>query len=271
MATLIKLFLVPGSIGFLVVGFGAGLALLYGGKGAQRWGRTWLTALAVLYGVLSTPFGADLAVAPLTRARTPIAAEAEIPKIDTIVVLSTGGEVYRAGGEQVAEMGRLTAFNAMEAARLYRLIGPKATLITSGGIVNPGERARPEADVLAEGLVRLGIPRAQIVQETQSRTTREQAVQCAAILARRKVSRFLLVTTVDHMPRAEASFRAQGVHPVASPSFPRLSPGPRLLDKLRPSVNALRQSEWAAHEYLARTYYWVKGWTGKGGGGPAAP
>jgi hypothetical protein len=30
--------------------------------------------------------------------------------------------------------------------------------------------------------------------------------------------------------------------------------------RLRPSINALRQSDWACYEYLARVYYWKQGW-----------
>ncbi|RPJ76752.1 MAG: YdcF family protein [Acidobacteria bacterium] len=256
---MVKLFLVPGSIGFLVLGLAAGLALLYGGKRTQRWGRIWLAILAAAYAVLATPIGSNLVVWALARGHATVSTAAEAPGVETIVVLSTGGEVYRAGDDEVAEMGRLTAFNAMEAARLFRLLGPRTTVVASGGIVNPASRARSEADVLAEGLVRLGVPRGQIVVEPRSRTTREQAVFSAEILARRGVSRFVLVTTVDHMPRAQAAFRARSLQPIPSPSVPRLG-GAGLLDNLRPAVNALRQSEWAAYEYLSRAYYWMKGW-----------
>ena len=260
MVNLVKLFLVPGSVGFLVLGLATGVALLYASARLQRWGRAWLTVLLVVYAFLSTPLGTDLVVAPL--AGESIESAADVAGLHSIVVLSTGGEVYRAGGLEVAEMGRFTSFNALEAARLQRLIGPGATVIASGGIVNRGARQRPEAEVLADGLVRLGVPRSQVIIEAGSRTTREQAVLVAALLKRRRVSRFLLVTTSDHMGRAAAAFRAEGVDPVAAPSVPRLATAPGLLHRLRPSLNALRQSDWACYEYLARLYYWAQGWWG---------
>jgi uncharacterized SAM-binding protein YcdF (DUF218 family) len=181
------------------------------------------------------------------------------PALDAMVVLSTGGEVFRAYGQEVAEMGKATAFNALEAARVYRLVAPPA-VIASGGIVDPEARRAPEAEVLAAGLVRLGIPRDRIILESRSRTTREQAMNVAEMLKKRRVTRFLLVTTADHMPRARATFRELGLDPVPCVSRFAIATHPSLWQRLRPSINALRQSDWACYEYLARIYYWWQGW-----------
>lgn len=259
MSSLVKALLVPGSIGFLIAGLIAGVALLYGTDRMRRWGRAWLTVLLVVYAFLATPLGADWIAAPLVRTFPPVAGKDQVRGIDTIVVLSTGSEIYRADGHEVAEMGKATAYNALEAARLYRLIG-SPTVVASGGIVDPGSRQATEAEVLANGLSRLGVPRARIVLESSSRTTREQAVQVAALLKARGVGRFLLVTGPDHMPRANASFRDVGLDPVPSSSVFAISTAPGLWRRLRPGLNPLRQSDWACYEYMARAYYWVKGW-----------
>lgn len=269
MSTLVKSFLVPGSISFLVAGLIVGVALLYLGPRAKRWGRIWLTLLLVLYAVLSTPAGADWVAAPLVRSFTPITSREQARGINLVVVLSTGGEVYRAYGQEVTEMGKATAFNALEAARLSRLLGP-LTFVASGGIVAPGERQEPEALVLANGLVRLGIPRDRILLEPASRTTREQAVNVAALLKKRGVKRFILVTAPDHMPRARASFRSLGLDPVPSVARFAIATSPGLWQRLRPSINALRQSDWACYEYLARIYYWRQGWLQDGEPKPEA-
>src|SRR5512133_1092748 len=133
MSELVKMFFVPGSISFLVVALVVGVGLLYGGDRLRRWGRAWLTLVLLVYGVLATPLGADFVAAPLVRGFQPITERDQAAGIDTIVVLSTGGEVYRAYGEEVAEMGKSTSFNALEAARLFRLLAPRA-IIVSGGI-----------------------------------------------------------------------------------------------------------------------------------------
>jgi len=259
MSTIVKSLFVPGSISFLVVALVAGVGLLYGGERMRRWGRAWLTLVLLVYGFLATPLGADFVAAGLTRGFTPITAREQADGVDTVVVLSTGGEVYQASGDEVAEMGRFTSFSALEAARLYRLVGPR-TVVVSGGIVDPQARRVPEAEVLATGLARLGVPRERMILESRSRTTREQAVNVADLLKRRGTARFLLVTTGDHMPRARAAFRERGLDPVASVSRVTMGAHPTPWKRLRPSIHALRQSDWACYEHLARIYYWWQGW-----------
>lgn len=251
MSDLVKMFFVPGSISFLVVALVVGVGLLYGSDCLRRWGRAWLTLVLVVYAFLATPLGADVVSRPLFRGFSPITSREQASGIDTIVVLSTGGEVYRAYGEEVAEMGKSTAFNALEAARLYRLIGPR-TVIASGGIVDPPARRVTEAEVLANGLARLGVPRERVMLEPRSRTTREQAVNVADILTKRGIKRFLLVTGPDHMPRARAAFRELGLQPVASVSTFAIGSYPSLWQRLRPGVNALKQSDWACYVPGAR-------------------
>lgn len=259
MADLVKTFVVPGSLSFLVAGLVLGVALLYGNDRVRRWGRAWLTGLVVAYGLLSTPLGADLLTAPLVGAAARVTSPAQAAGIDTIVVLSTGGQVFRAEGGEVTEMGEGTSLNAIEAARLYRLL-PSPKVIASGGIVNPESRREPEAEVLARGLVRLGIPRDRIALEPRSRTTREQAVNVAQLLRQRGVRRFILVTAADHMPRSLRSFRRQGLTPVPSASRMAAATPPGLWWRLRPGLGALEESERACYEYLARLYYWTSGW-----------
>jgi uncharacterized SAM-binding protein YcdF (DUF218 family) len=259
MSTLVKMFLVPGSISFLVVALVAGVGLLYGSDRQRRWGRTWLTLVLLAYAVLSTPLGADFVAAQLTRGFKPITEAEQAAGIDTLVVLSTGGEVYRAYGDEVAEMGKATSFNALEAARVYKLLSLR-TVIVSGGIVDPESRRATEAEILANGLARLGVPRERMVLEAGSRTTREQAVNVAELLKKRGTQRFLLVTGADHMPRARATFRELGLQPLAAVSRIEMDPHASFWQALRPSIDALRQSDWACYEYLARVYYWSQGW-----------
>lgn len=259
MSTLVKSFFVPGSISFLVLGLALAVVLLYGTERTKRWGRAWLTFLVLAYTFLATPLGADLVAGPLIRSFKPILSAEQAKGIDTLVVLSAGTEVYRAYGQEVSEMGKRTSYNALEAARLYRLLGVR-TIVATGGIVTPGSQREPEAQILATGLVRLGIPRDRIIVEERSRTTHEQAVNTAEFLRARRVRRFLLVTGADHMPRAHASFRDLGFDPLPSVSVFAIASPPGIWRRLRPSLNALEQSDWACYEYLARIYYWKKGW-----------
>ena len=67
-ADLVKTYLVPGSISFLVFALAVGVALLYGGDRLKRWGRRLLTVLAVAYWALSMQLVADWVAGGLVRA-----------------------------------------------------------------------------------------------------------------------------------------------------------------------------------------------------------
>ncbi len=188
----------------------------------------------------------------------------QVAGMNTVVAITTGSWVYKARGLEVDEMGKFTSFNALETARVYRLMG-SPTVIVSGGMVVDGVQRSAESDVMADGLVRLGVPRDRLLLETRSHNTREQAANTAELLRKRGTKRFVLVTGSEHMPRTLAVFRAQGLDPLPSPSSPRTTTPPGLLYRLRPTLGAFLQSDRACYEYFAIAYYWTRGLLGLDG------
>jgi uncharacterized SAM-binding protein YcdF (DUF218 family) len=258
-AALVKTSLVPGSISFLGLGLVAGIALLYGPPPVLKWARRWLVFLVMVYAFLSTPVGADLVSGPLVRQFSPITTRQEAKGANTVVVLSVSSEVYHGDGQTVSELGKATAYNALEGARIFRLL-QNPGVIVSGGFVGPAESGPTPSDVLASTLVKLGVPAERIETEPRSQTTREQAVFVGERLRARRVRKFVLVTEGNHMPRAVEAFRALGFEPI--PSAPSLA-GERpagVLNRIRPGFASLRLSDWAAYEHMARFYYRVQGW-----------
>jgi uncharacterized SAM-binding protein YcdF (DUF218 family) len=264
MTQMLKLFLVPGSVQFLAFGLVVGVGLLYGSQRLQRWGRWWLSGLLPFYLFLCMPVGADVVAAPLAWQYGSIASARDAAGVDTIVAVTTGSLVYKANGFEVDEMGMFSSLNAMETARVYRILGSPAVIVT-GGVVTDGEQRFSESELMADGLVRLGVPRERIVLESRSRNTREQAANSAGVLKRRATKRFVLVTDSDHMPRALASFRAQGLEPVPSVAPLKYTTPPGLLNRLRPALGAYRLSDHACYEHFARFYYWGRGLLGRAG------
>jgi uncharacterized SAM-binding protein YcdF (DUF218 family) len=258
-AEIVKGYLVPGSISFLVLAFAAGVALLYGGDRLRRLGRTWLTLLAVLYWALSTWAVADSLAAGLVGRYRPIGGAADARGATTIVVLSVGSTAYGVNGQEVPELGKDTAFNVLEASRVYRLLG-KPWVLASGG---PGDPAKPRTDdseMMRDALVKLGVPADRILLESKSTNTREQAVFTAEMLRKRDVKSIVLVTAPEHMYRALGTFERLGFSVVPSVSaFKATERGP-MWERLRPTRGALLQSDWAVYEYMARAYYWIQGW-----------
>lgn len=84
-----------------------------------------------------------------------------------------------------------------------------------------------EADQMKDILVRWGIPSEDILTETTSRNTHENAVETQKLLLRSapEARSFLLITSGRHMRRAQACFEKQGLH--CTPYSTDLYTGPK--------------------------------------------
>jgi uncharacterized SAM-binding protein YcdF (DUF218 family) len=248
-------------MGMLVLGVLAGVALLYV-PALERWGRRWLVGLCLAYVALAVPAVAGWLENGSRPQYRPIASPGEVSGITAIVVLGNGIVSYAYEGLAVESLTRRTAYNAMEGARLYRLLRPRL-VVASGGQADPSVLRRSEAEALRDVLVGLGVPREAIAVESRSWNTATQAEQVAPLL--RGHARFALVTAPIHMGRAIALFETKGLHPVAAPSqiqyVPRNQPA---LMRYVPSASALRASELSMYELFGMGYAQSRGWLDAG-------
>jgi len=249
----IKAFL-PGSLLFLAAGLASGVLLLFGPPRVLVWGRRWLLTLLLIYAVLSLQGTSDLLIFNLSREYRSIWDVEQARKARVIVVLSNGVGGGRTEFQELAVVNRQSAYNALEGARLYRLLGD-AEILVSGGVADPLGRA-PESETLARALQSLGVPPARIFFESQSRNTHEQVVNTSAWLRDRGEPTFILVTTPEHMRRAAGGFSKMGLQPVPSVSALRYGGVPAW----RPTLYALEGSESAIYEYFAWCLYRARGW-----------
>jgi uncharacterized SAM-binding protein YcdF (DUF218 family) len=250
----VKQFLIPGSLFFLLIAMSFGVLLLFGRGRAPRWGRRWLAGVIALYAILSLQGTSDLLIWGLSGRYRSISTQQQAQGARVIVVLSNGVRGARTTLQELAVVSNESAQNALEAARLYRLLD-QPTLLASGGITHPLARA-PESQALAVGLEALGVPADRIELESRSRTTHEQAVFVSEWLTTRGETRFVLVTTPEHMRRAVGAFEAQGLLPIPSVAAFRYGGSPAW----QPTRYALQGSENAIYEYLAWCLYRVRGW-----------
>lgn len=217
---------------------------------------TTLTTLAVLWlWACSTP----LVAGALTRSleadwpSTPVAA---LPAADLVVVLGGGMAPPRSASGH-ADLGA-AADRYWHAARIQRA-GRAPRILVSGGNVWEGRRPS-EAEAAAGFLRELGVPADAILEERESRNTRENARFTARLLAAEGWTRVLLVTSASHMGRARATFERAGVAVVPAATDHALgSDAPALFGAL-PDAEALAGTTRALREYLGRLVYRLRGW-----------
>jgi uncharacterized SAM-binding protein YcdF (DUF218 family) len=101
----------------------------------------------------------------------------------------------------------------------YQLLrdGRAKNILLSGGNSTLDGSGPKEADVLAQQLRDWGIDNARIIEERESRNTRENALGSARIVAERGWTKLLLITSAFHMPRALGCFEQAGLSPDVLP------------------------------------------------------
>lgn len=228
--------------------------LLAAGAGILLWRsrrRSGALLLIVALGWLwlwSTPAFSDWFRATLEQRYPPTPLE-QLPVVDAIVVL--GGLVEAAVPPEQLDINLGAAADRLwHAARLYRT-GKAPLVLASGGNLPWSSNEQPESSVMAELLQELGVPPTAILQESRSRTTRENRDNSLPILQAHGIRRVLLVTSALHMPRALALFRAADLEVIPAPTdfeirFPSNAHPLRWL----PDAQALADGSRAFKEYL---------------------
>ena len=98
----------------------------------------------------------------------------------------------------------------VEGVRLYKAIPGSKLLFSGGRVFDPV----PEAEVMAQIAVLLGVKPQDIMLEADSRDTAEEAEIIAKMMGREK---FILVTSAAHMPRSMALFKSAACSPSRPP------------------------------------------------------
>ncbi len=213
---------------------------------------TLFVASIVLY-VISTPLASSAWMRNLESAYLP----PKNPTGDVIVVLGGGAtqdtpDLDGAGGLTDGATSRL-----LTAARLYyRLRIP--VLLTGGQVF---EDSGAEALIARRALIGLGVPESDILTETESRTTGQNAMYTAAMLKEHGFSRPILVTSAFHMNRSVLNFEKYDIDVLPYPTGYRVNLKPRAFHYmwLAPQAAALDNSVCVFQEELR---YFVTKMTG---------
>lgn len=252
LATTMSILLMPISVIALILL--AAFALL----AARRFrAMAWLLAFAcLLTWLFATPLVGQHLQFHLERGFQPVAA-ADAPVRGCVVLLGGAAVPERGPGDwqRASSTGRRIAHTValVEAGKAHRVL-------VSAGAPSRRRNAGVEADAIRDVLVENGIPEQRILLERNSRSTRENAVESAALLAEAGCARPLLVTSAAHMRRAASAFRRAGVDVVPAATDFRVYPA-QPSSGLRPSLDAFNATSKALRELAARRYYALRGWT----------
>jgi uncharacterized SAM-binding protein YcdF (DUF218 family) len=111
---------------------------------------------------------------------------------------------------------------------------------------------------MAEFLERLGVDRDDILVESGSTTTFENARNVSGLLVQRGIKRVVLVTDATHLLRSQWCFRRQGIETVGRGARYRATRFGEFADCL-PSIAAAEGVDVAFHEWAGIAWYWLRG------------
>jgi uncharacterized SAM-binding protein YcdF (DUF218 family) len=223
------------------------LTSLYGTwRGGRRWPSGCLIAGGVWLWVWSMPV-ISLTFRAHLEGEFPPRAIQSVPAAPAMVVL--GGAMTAIDADHLHPGLNAAADRVWEAARLYHA-GKAPLLLLSGGS-DPAVSLTPESAAMRQLLRDLGVPETAMIEETRSRTTRENARYSAGLLKEQGIRRILLVTSALHMHRARACFEREDleVEPAATDYEGLPASG---LRAFIPDAGALDGSARAIKEWVGR-------------------
>jgi len=144
---------------------------------------------------------------------------------------------------------------------------PKARIIFSGG-TEPSFEGINEAAIVKKYFISFGIAANRIEVEDQSQTTAENAKFSAKLIQPTPQSRWLLVASAYHMPRAMGAFRKAGFNVLAFPVGNRTHGWTELWKPAAEATDNLRRIDVAVHEWLGLLTYRLSGYSNDWFAGP---
>ena len=199
--------------------------------------------------VLAAPVTANYLVKTLEQ--TPAISPAKLADISADVIIILSG----VQNETTPEFGQPVSGNEQLARIRYGAMLQRATglpIVLSGGSVR-GDEKRSLAETMAFDL-KTGYGGNVSWLEKKSRTTSENAKYSYAILAPKKKTTILLVTSALHMPRSIWSFEHAGFKVIPAPtSFTPQKP--LIFNSFIPNAHSLKLSSQVIHEWLGILTY----------------
>ncbi len=221
----------------------------------QKTGKIVVSAGLIILTLFSCSVIANKLLRPLERkyesfemrGSSSVSKKGDESAIKYVVVLG-GGHISDPELPLISQIGRSSLTRLIEGVRIYRRYPGAKLLLAGGGVFDPV----PEADTMSRVAGKIGIPENDIILESKSKDTKDQAKLIKSIVGNEQ---FVLVTSASHMPRSMAMFKKLGMNPIPSPIGHLVSEGQGLNPhSFFPSTGNLYKAQLAIHEYLGLTW-----------------
>ncbi|MEO1799465.1 MAG: YdcF family protein [Cyanobacteria bacterium J06629_2] len=231
----------------------------------KRSRKTYIPILLALVLLLlsSNSIIANNFIASLEKQYLPLS---EPPTAEAIVVL--GGATRNNEPPRILPDMSDRGDRLLYAAKLYK-DGAAPKILLSGGRIQWTGGDSSEAKSMATILELMGIPPEDLILESRSLNTHENAVYTKEILQQQNIDKVLLVTSAAHMPRSIAIFKRENINAIPAPADymisdrnlveHRYTSESRILSLL-PNSQSLDYTTQAMKEYIGTFIYRLKGW-----------
>ncbi len=175
-----------------------------------------------------------------------------------IVVLSGGA--YRP--DSVRRKSHLAAdslIRCLHTADLYHQ-GEPCLVLCAGGRVFEDDRGASLAQMMFQFLTHLDVDPENLIMESRSSNTFENAKNVAEILRERGIDEIVLVTSASHLPRSILCFEKQGIVVHSSGAVFTATEFDVSPKQFLPSPSGARGIGKAVHEWMGMAYYKLRGW-----------
>jgi len=228
-----------------------GLILLWFTR-KQKTGKIFVSIGVILLVALSHSAVTDRLLGPLEYQYPPVKSLVPVSDVKWVVVLG-GGATSDTRLPATSQLSEGSLARLVEGIRLQRTVPGSMLILSGGGAFD----SVPNARVMADVALAIGVKEEDIIPESLSRDTKDEARLIQKIVGG---DRFILVTSASHMPRSIALFKRLGMEPIPAPTDHRvkepqgLSPG-----LVFPSADNLFKAKKAFHEYLGLAWAKIRG------------
>ena len=220
----------------------------------KRAGKVMVSLGVILLTLLGYGALTHMLLKPLEYRYPPLLNLKDLAEVKWIAVLG-GGHTSVPQMPANSQLSGSSLSRLVEGIRAHKSLPGSKLILSGGALYDPVS----DAAVLADVAVMLGVDRQNLILETLSKDTEDEARFIHKIVGK---DPFVLVTSASHMPRSMALFKKLGMQPIAAPTDfgvkekqeEAINPG-----MFFPNVGELANTETAVYEYLGLAWAKLRG------------